>query len=531
MMIIDNVFVILAIEALLAVFLFNNYFNVLTDQKGKIYEQWNNKYTINDKTKVDSNGNGMFFSNIFKKHSHENGQNVHELNDVFSNFMKETGIYFDTFLIIFAVVSMIYLLVRLLTRAIKVVFKQKSSHILPPGKFDGNQNAWDWIENFDLYLEEDNIVTNNDRCAAMLSRIDGGIKKMLLNYDRSVKSNYSNLKNAFLKIYGKKKKTVHEHQADFLMTSQNDMNLYYYHAELCRLAKKAFPDLTEKQRNQQIHDKFINGINSDMLRSSILASYKNEGLMTNFYGGRSLLDRAVELEEIYDRKQVEINFVQGSGFNRNKNETQCYNCLEKGHYKSECKNPKVQKQQQPNQSTHTVKSNLKTDTPKVTFKTDADIKHGSHINKSYCNRIEYTNAITGHCVLDGLQTRFLMDTGANKTIIDARLLNEVQRNEIRPAEFRVILADGSKVPVLGLRKSKVQLGKHIVDLDVLVTENLHEGCLFGIDFLSRCPSTKELIQQLMCVAKEDGGNPIYEIQTCLMPSQEDDCDINNNQQE
>ena len=72
-MIIDNVFVILAIEALLAVFLFNNYFNVLTDQKGNIYEQWNNKYTINDKTKVDSNNNGMFFSFIFKKNSHENG--------------------------------------------------------------------------------------------------------------------------------------------------------------------------------------------------------------------------------------------------------------------------------------------------------------------------------------------------------------------------------------------------------------------------------------------------------------------------
>ena len=107
----------------------------------------------------------------------------------------------------------------------------------------------------------------------MLSRIDGGIKKMLLNYDRSVKSNYSNLKNAFLKIYGKKKKTVHEHQADFLMTSQNDMNLYYYHAELCRLAKKAFPDLTEKQRNQQIHDKFINGIFIYLFNHILFANY------------------------------------------------------------------------------------------------------------------------------------------------------------------------------------------------------------------------------------------------------------------
>ena len=307
----------------------------------------------------------------------------------------------------------------------------------------------------------------------MLSRLDGKIRQMLVNYDKNVKTSYKTLKTAFLKIYGKRKKTVHEHQADFLMARQNDMNLYYFHAELCRLAKKAFPDLSEAQRKQQVHDKFINGINSDMLRSSILASYKEHGIFSSLYCSKSLLDRAVELEEIYDRKQVEINFIQGSNSARKGKETQCYNCLETGHYRSECKKPKATRQ-----SYEKSTDNIKTDKP---------LSNGKHsvsfnVNQFRCNRVEYTSTITGHCVLDGTQTRFLMDTGANKTVIDARLLNLEQKDEIRPAEFRVILADGSKVPVLGLRRSKIQLGKHLVELDVLVTENLHEECLLGIDF-------------------------------------------------
>ena len=308
------------------------------------------------------------------------------------------------------------------------------------------------------------------------------IKHMLINYDSKVKSNYKTLKQAFLKIYGKKKKTAHEHQADFLMTTQNEMNLYYFHAELCRLAKKAFPDLSENQRKQQVHDKFINGINSDMLRSSILASYKEDGIFSSIYGGKSLLDRAVELEEIYDRKQVEINFIQGVTPRRADQNT-CYNCLQKGHFKSDCKNPKV---------SHNYNSNL--NQKNINKQNTNNTTNDAVTNNFSCNRIEYTNSITGNCALDGKQTRFLMDTGANKTVIDVRLLNDEQKDEIVPSPFRVILADGSRVPVLGLRKSNIQLGRHSVNLNVLVTENLHEGCLLGRDFLQICPSTRELIQ-------------------------------------
>jgi len=55
-----------------------------------------------------------------------------------------------------------------------------------------------------------------------------------------------------------------------------------------------------------INDRFINGITNDMLRTAILASYKTENSFTRVLGSKTMLQRAVELDEIYVRKQVEI---------------------------------------------------------------------------------------------------------------------------------------------------------------------------------------------------------------------------------
>ena len=136
----------------------------------------------------------------------------------------------------------------------------------------------------------------------------------------------------------------------------------------------------------------------------------------------------------------------------------------------------------------------------------------------HLNKIEYTNAITGSCMLDGQSTHFMMDTGANKTVMDVKLLNEDQRKEIRHVPFTVILADGSRVPAMGLRKSLIKLGPHELEVDVLVTENLHEGCLLGIDFLARCPMTKDLIEQLRHVACESSVHDVNEVHTFLIKS-------------
>jgi hypothetical protein len=71
---------------------------------------------------------------------------------------------------------------------------------------------------------------------------------------------------------------------------------------------------------------------------------------------------------------------------------------------------------------------------------------------------------------------------------------------------------------MGLRKSLIKLGSHELEVDVLVTENLHEGCLLGIDFLARCPMTKDLIEQLRHVACESSVHEVNEVHTFLIKS-------------
>ena len=96
----------------------------------------------------------------------------------------------------------------------------------------------------------------------------------------------------------------------------------------------------------------------------------------------------------------------------------------------------------------------------------------------------------------------MFDTGAAKTVIDIKLFTNEQRNDIKPSPYHVILADGTRTEVEGIKKCTIQLGYCAIELDVLVTKNLREGCLLGIYFLSQCPMTKNMKEQLRDVANE-----------------------------
>jgi hypothetical protein len=118
--------------------------------------------------------------------------------------------------------------------------RTKTSHVLQPGKFDGSQSTQGWLENFELYLEEDGIQKDREKCVAMLSRLSGEIKTLLKNYNPKVSEDYKILREYFLKIYGGIKKTLTEYQIEFALLQQGEKNLYQYHSELKRLAGKAF---------------------------------------------------------------------------------------------------------------------------------------------------------------------------------------------------------------------------------------------------------------------------------------------------
>jgi hypothetical protein len=90
----------------------------------------------------------------------------------------------------------------------------------------------------------------------------------------------------------------------------------------------------------------------------------------------------------------------------------------------------------------------------------------------------------------------MADTGAEMTVIDVEVLQPNQRMDIKPTNFDVILADGSKADVLGMKMCNITVGNDTVQLEVLVTTRLNQTCLLGIDFLRKCPSTKTLVHDL-----------------------------------
>ena len=487
---IDNVLLSLFFETLLGVFLLDTYNNVKTRKAGNIVEQWQNKNTPTPQLE------NTFFDNVFKRHGQLKDQGKRELKDVFVTFMNEMTVYFHTALIIFAVVALVYLLCRMCVKMIDKTFRTKSSHILQPDKFDGNQSVRAWLENFELYLEEDNITEAKQKCAALLSRLSGETRTLVANYGKNTKNDYNKMREALLHIYGDRKRTQTEYLSEFVSRNQfDDENLYIYHAKLTELGNKAYKDLDETTRNRYIANRFIDGILNDGLRQQILATFKNDY--------KNVLSFAAKLDEIYSRRQVNVSEIAQATIYGLKSQRdyarKCYNCNRPGHYMRDCIQPRRQEQyQQTNQRQNNS----------TTVKNDSLGSQHAPTNFFRLNRVEATNQLVGHCKIDGKSVKFLADTGATKTIIDVNMLATNSNALIKPANIKVILADGTPVDVLGVKTCTIQLGNYILDLEVLVTRNLYENCLLGFDFLMKCPATKEHITGLQQVLDGASGDVI-----------------------
>ena len=88
-----------------------------------------------------------------------------------------------------------------------------------------------------------------------------------------------------------------------------------------------------------------------------------------------------------------------------------------------------------------------------------------NINYFRLNRLETTNQLNGYCKIDGKTVKFLADTGATKTIIDVKMLADLVDQSIVPTKYKVILADGSPVDVLGIKQCQIHLGNYVVNME------------------------------------------------------------------
>ena len=110
---------------------------------------------------------------------------------------------------------------------------------MQPGTFDSKSgNIRDYLENFEVFLEEDGIESNIDRCKALLSRLSPEDKKLISNTKSINKKDYDKLKAILLKIFGGKVKTTTEYATELVACKQTGRNLFVFHATLTNLAEK-----------------------------------------------------------------------------------------------------------------------------------------------------------------------------------------------------------------------------------------------------------------------------------------------------
>ena len=404
---------IIILETVISVYLFSTYNDVKNGKEGNILKQWEDK----NKEKKLLESEHSYFGNIFKKHSTLIQENKY-INDDFIGFVNEFTIYIRTFLILFSLISFIYLIFALIFRMLNKTFKSRKSHTMAPERFDGNQNARAWMDSIEYYITQEEITSNIDKCATVLSRLSNEIKSVVIRFEKEAKSDFKRLRNAFIKIYGGQKRTQAEYNLEFSSLVQGEKeSLYHYYSELSRLADKAFNGLGNKIKTKYVDERFMLGISNDALRTKLMETCKFSNFFDKIFAGKSVLDKALELDEIYGSKKVDINLIQRH--KRADRATVCYRCGEKGHYRN--KFPGARSNQNSQDQEYKSTANNQSAHSK---------QNQTDYNHVKIRAVKVSEEMTGYCNIDGSICKFLADTGAQRTVIDVSVLGNT--NNIRP---------------------------------------------------------------------------------------------------
>ena len=129
---------------------------------------------------------------------------------------------------------------------------------------------------------------------------------------------------------------------------------------------------------------------------------------------------------------------------------------------------------------------------------------------SVMSKIKEFDEIRGSCLINNLKREFLMDTGAQRTIINPRILNEEERSKVRMTNVRMVTATGWEGNCVGVWRTKIQHGEYTCLMDILVSEELHEDCIIGMDFLRTSTTTKDYLYALK-KAIDDGSAFVQEM--------------------
>ena len=524
-MIFENVFIIWATEALMLLYVLSVCRDIKLDKKDNLFAKLNRKYGSYSSVNFEDIPNepeGYFskiftnaFSNIFKKTPDVNTDPLNKaklVRDDFTNFVGEVVLFLQASIFLLAILLTLYIFFKLLNRSFKRFFSS-TSHIIPPQNYTPYNGITidKWLEDMESFFEATFVTNDKEKCSIILSKCNEATKRAAIAYDPRSSYSFDSLKRSLRRMY-KTKTTEHDYVTEFTNLSEKSAgSIVNFYIAVDVISKLAFPFITEPQRVVLVEKKFLEGLTNDNLRAAIVLQRKQLNWLTDlFKRKKSILETTLELSELYgyhsaDRHQsntnptkndhnqenVTINYTKRTDStawqSKASASTLCYKCYGYGHYKRDSPNdlhPMNPTNKSPNTSKNQTKESSNT-------QTNSNTTHNLSLRA-----IAIDNCIRGYCNIDNINTSFIADTGANKTVVDSKLLSQTQLSKLKPSIYNVNLADGSKATVKGLLDCVLTLNSQPINLEVLVIENLPEKCLLGFDFLSIHPCTKDTLKQL-----------------------------------
>ena len=420
----------------------------------------------------------------------------------------------------------------------------------PPPNFDPSvSDIESWSIKFNLYAQLFNVESRYD--LLLSSVVDECAKKIVSCVSRECKNSYEAAIEMLRNCYKKASKSCVERQHEFTRRTQKPQeNLYHFAAELLVLAKEAYPNSTKQSIDEYAKEQFLRGIRSDKIKEN-LAFSKAQDL-------QSLLDEGRRAETCLERLEWSKNneWQQGS-YRRPFEKKTRFNVPENAGEEDDSKKlPQrvPQEKIQPvvnNNSTHYSQpnrsfSNTFVSTPpaartrsnsneqpknrdawldsivchkcgvKGHFSRNckSEVKQEVTGQQNCINEQSTKNRIVGKCYVNDQIVSFLLDTGADRTIMNADVAKKLGVKPSKNAQTQPLLAANSTpLKTRGIAYVKLVLGGETKTQVVEVVEDLSMDFIIGMDYLVRHSRMRRLINCMkwVCSEKHKIGNITYNI--------------------
>ncbi|GBC09218.1 hypothetical protein RclHR1_00870009 [Rhizophagus clarus] len=106
-------------------------------------------------------------------------------------------------------------------------------------------------------------------------------------------------------------------------------------------------------------------------------------------------------------------------------------------------------------------------------------------------------------IIDDIEVKAIIDTGAAASAISSSLLNETQFKITEKSNTRCIIADGSRVASLGKTEIEIEIGEIITPILVEVIDSIDWTLIIGNNFLAEWSSNIDFESKTMTLQDED----------------------------